>query len=292
MNKLEVLLNDPRAVKWLGVTLLVVGSFFAVGLMISDPEGQPRRQHARYVAFLERRLRQMFVWTSGEHIALGQMFAFFAVIAAHLLWELPYWYVFAALTIFGPAGYIEILRRQRIAKIEEQLDGFILAVANALKSTPSIGDAFISVQKLLARPIRDEVELAVKEMRLGSTLDQALLLMASRIGSRQVDSALAAVLIGRQVGGNLPKILETTAAALREMQRLEGVVRTKTAEGKVQLWVLAIFPVGIIYAMNSISPGYFDPLTENLVGYICTTAAVVLWLASILMARKILNVDI
>jgi len=100
------------------------------------------------------------------------------------------------------------------------------------------------------------------------------------------------VLIGRQVGGNLPKILETTAAALREMQRLEGVVRTKTAEGKTQLWVLALFPFFMLYAFDKISPGYFEPLTENFLGYTCAVIAFTLWVAAILWARKILNVDI
>ena len=292
MHKLELLLSDPKMVKWLGVTMVMLGTFFAAGLMISDPEGTPRRLHARYVLFLEKKLRQQFIWTSGAQIAMGQMIALFLILSLHFLFVVPYWYLLIVVSIFGPAGYIELMRRRRIAKIEEQLDGFILSVANALKSTPSIGDAFMSVQKLLPVPIRDEVELAVKEMRLGSTLDQALLMMAGRIGSRQVDSALAAVLIGRQVGGNLPKILETTAASLREMQRLEGVVRTKTAEGKVQLWVLAIFPVAIVYALHKIAPGYFDPLTKNLKGYICGAIAIVLWLTSILWARKILNVDI
>jgi hypothetical protein len=77
--------------------------------------------------------------------------------------------------------------------------------------------------------MRQEVDLALKEMKVGSTLDQALLHMAARVGSRQLDSALSSILIGRQVGGNLPRVLETTAGTLREMRRLEGVVRTKTA---------------------------------------------------------------
>ena len=292
MNRMQSFLQNPALVKWLGVTMFIVGLFFSALLMISDPDGAPRRTWARYVGWLNRKLRQLFIWTPGEHIALGQLVTLFAIPAIHLLIDLPYWYIFFFLAIVGPAGWLELMRRRRIQAIEEQLDGFILALANALKSTPSISDAFISVEKLLPNPTQQEVSLAIKEMRLGSTLDQALLAMAGRIGSRQVDSALAAILIGRQVGGNLPKNLETTASSLREMQRLEGVVRTKTAEGKAQLWVLAIFPFVIVYAFNKVQVGYFDPLTKSLVGFIVLAIAMILWLASILTARKILNVDI
>ncbi len=79
-------------------------------------------------------------------------------------------------------------------ELEAQLDGFLTSLANALKSTPSIAAAFQSVVPVLQNPIRQEVELAIKEMKVGSTLDQALLHMAARVGSRQLDSALSSIL--------------------------------------------------------------------------------------------------
>ena len=129
-------------------------------------------------------------------------------------------------------------------------------------------------------------------MKVGSTLDQALLHMASRVGSRQLDSALSSILIGRQVGGNLPKVLETTALTLREMRRLEGVVRTKTAEGKAQLWVIGLMPFGLLLGLNFMWPGYFAPLTQSLTGYLITIGCTACWVAAIFLARKVLNVDI
>lgn len=290
--KAHAFLANGFLVKWSGVALVVVGLFLLALLAIGSPEGLPRRAWVRYTTYLDVRLRRLFIFTSGASVAASQALALFAVLAVEAMIDLPYWYMFVVAAIFGPAAYVEYLRRKRVLTIEEQLDGFILALANALKATPSLADAFISVERLLPAPMKQEVELAVKEMRVGSTLDQAILLMAGRIGSRQVDSALAAVLIGRQIGGNLPKILETTALALREMQRLEGVVRTKTAEGKAQLWVLALFPWVIVYAFGKVSPGYFAPLTHSMTGYVIVSIAVVLWLSSLLAARKILNVDI
>jgi tight adherence protein B len=141
-------------------------------------------------------------------------------------------------------------------------------------------------------PLRQELELAVKQMRLGSTVEQALVHMSGRVGSKQLDTALSAVLIGRQVGGNLPTILETTAEAMREMARLEGVVRTKTAEGKAQIWVLAFFPIVLMLGFNLVSPGYFEPLTTSATGYLVTIVAFGLWGGSIVFARRILAVDI
>jgi tight adherence protein B len=148
------------------------------------------------------------------------------------------------------------------------------------------------VVPILQNPTKQEIERVVKEMRVGNTLEQALVNMSARIRSRSVDAALSAVLIGLQVGGNLPVVLETTAATIREMNRLEGVVRTKTSEGRAQLIVLVVFPFGIVSMFNWVQPGYFDPLQQSFVGYIVITIAVFFWVAALLVARKILTVDI
>ncbi|MBI2396055.1 MAG: type II secretion system F family protein [Deltaproteobacteria bacterium] len=278
--------------KWIGAGAILVALTVATYAVVSDPAGLPRRYWGRYVAFLGRQLRRMFIFSPPETIAYAQLAGIFLFFALGLLADLPAWWAFAGVVIVGPAFWIEKMRQKRIEAIEEQIDGFILALANALKSTPSIGDAFKSVATVIPDPLKQEVQLANKEMRVGSTLDQALLLMASRVGSRQLDTALSAVLVGRQVGGNLPKILDTIASSLREMKRLEGVVRTKTAEGKMQLWVLAIFPFGLMFMINAVSPGYFSPLTESFIGYVLVVLASLFWIGSLVLARKILAVDL
>lgn len=280
--------------RWGAVLFLFLGIFVYVYALIAAEDSVAHRYWNRYCVYLERKLRLMFIFTPGVHVVYGQLFAIAFGIAFGLTIGLPYSYTAAivAVAALGPAFYIEKMRTQRVEAIEEQINPFLMGLANALKSTPSIGDAFASVQYLLPNPLKQEIELAAKEMRVGSSLDQALLSMANRVNSPILDSALSAILIGRQVGGNLPLVLETTASTLREMARLEGVVRTKTAEGKFQLWVLAGLPAGVMYVLNLIQPGYFIPLESSFFGYVVCTIAGVFWMGSLFMARKILTVDI
>lgn len=280
------------AFKWGGFGLIVLALLIGGFSVVGDDQGAVMRYWRRYCTFIERKLRLMFIWTSGRTIALGQLAGMFVVVAMQVAFGLPGWYVWLILIAIVPPLYIERLRRKRVDAIEGQLDGFLMALANALKATPSIANAFISMQQLLPSPMKDEVELATKEMRVGSTLDQALLNMAGRVGSRQLDSALSAILIGRQIGGDLPRILETTASTLREMTRLEGVVRSKTAESKAQVWVLAVFPFFLVMGINEISAGYFHPLSATIIGWIISGLAGAFWLGSLLVARKLLAVKV
>ncbi len=278
--------------KWSGMVLVALSLFVASWALIADPQSMIRRYWVRYLAHLDRKLRSMFIWTPAKYIAWAQLAAAVLVLVGAVSIELPLWYIWLVLVAISPYYYVDRMRRKRVEALEEQLDGFLVGLANALKSIPSISTAFVSVAPILRQPLRDEVELAIKEMRVGSTLDQALLNMAGRIGSRQFDSALSAILIGRQLGGNLPSILETTANTLREMARLEGVVRTKTAEGKAQMWVMAAFPFLMMLALDFVSEGYFLPLQESIAGYVIAFLAGTFWLASLLVARKVLSVDI
>lgn len=284
--------NLTTTLKWASLGITSFAIFATVWAAAADQSGFIYRSFARYVASLERKLRPMFIFTPGRQIAWGQVAVAFIILAAHIAFTIDFWWALLLVTAIAPTIWIEVQRRKRVEAIEMQLDSFILALANALKSTPSIGAAFNSVVSVVSEPIKSEVDLAVKEMKVGSTLDQALLHMAARVGSRQLDSALSAILIGRQVGGNLPKVLETTANTLREMRRLEGVVKTKTAEGKAQLWVIALLPFGMLVGLNMMFPGYFIPLTESILGYVIIAGCTASWVTSIVLARKILQVDI
>jgi tight adherence protein B len=278
--------------KWGSLVLVGLGLFGATFFALSDTGGPIYRYSIRYISWMERRLRLMFIFVSGKLIFSVQLAAMFLYLATALLVGIPFWFAGVIVIAAGPAVWILQEQKKRREAIEMQLDNFVLALANALKSTPSIGGALNSVVSVITEPMRSEIDLATKEMRVGSTLDQALLHMASRIGSRSVDTALSAVLIGRQVGGNLPRVLETTATSLREMQRLEGVIRSKTADGRMQLWVIGAMPLGLIFGMDSMWPGFYKPLTADLVGYAIIVFVVICWGAALVLARKILAVDI
>jgi tight adherence protein B len=282
------------ALKIAAIAVFAAGVGLLAWTVIANPDNPLHRAWARYCGSLEMKLYRAFVFRSGEPIALGQAAGLFALAAAALQSPVPRTYCAggAVVVALGPALYLTQKLRARVAKIDSQVEGFLVTVANALKSRPAVGDAIASVLPLTPLPLRQELELSVKQMRLGSSVEQALVLMGARVGSKQLDLALSALLIGRQVGGNLPTIIETTAGAMREMARLEGVVRTKTAEGKAQMWVLAVFPFLLMLGFNAVSHGYFDSLSESVWGYIATAVAFSCWGASIVVARQILAVDI
>ena len=192
----------------------------------------------------------------------------------------------------GPRLYLNRERRNRTARIEQQLDTFLLALSNTLKASPSLGEGIASSVRLVPPPLSEELALLLNEVRLGMPLDRALRQMTERAKSPVVSAAIATLRVARNAGGNLSETLEASAASLREMARLEGVVRTKTAEGRAQSLLIGVIPVPLVWMLDSLNPKLLEPLWNTARGHLVLGAAGLLWLAALLWARKIVAVDI
>ncbi len=277
---------------WVAIGLMAVGSFLAIYLAISLPNSPLKTQWAIYVSKLDAYVKFLLLKQTGAEIARNQAIIISILLLVFAATGEVLAVVAAALVGIAPFASLSSKKKQRIEKLEIQLDGWLLMLANALKATPAIGEAINSTVNLVQPPMSEELDLLVKENQLGTPLDQAVLNASERIGSQVVSGALATLVIARQTGGDLPKILETSASSLREMARLEGVVRTKTAEGKGQTVVLAVLPFGMTLLLTWIDRTWLEPLTTNFVGYMILAAALTLWLLGIIWSRKILAVDI
>jgi tight adherence protein B len=280
-----------RALAWFGAGC----ASLAVALWVpalAAPESWLRRAYEQRVSWLERQLRLCFLPSSGRRIAQLQSAAVLLCAGAALTLSRPWGYALAGLGLVLPGRYLARRHRRHVLRVEAQLDTFIVGLANALQAVPSPAAALHHLAPVLPAPLRLEIERMLAELRIGSTLEQALLSMAARLGSPDVESALSALLIGLQTGGNLPRVLENSAATIREMQRLEGVVRSKTSESRAQLWVLGGFPYVLAFGFNAVDPGYFLPLQSGVLGTLVVTIAGALWLGALLTARRILKVDI
>jgi tight adherence protein B len=278
------------ALKWAGFGLLV-GGLFATAWFALKADSLPYRLWTRYVNQLEADLQLMFLPTRGRTIGLSQLGVVAAIVALNAVVPMPSSAAIALLACIAPPLWIKRMKAKRLEAVEEQLNTFAVSLSNALKTTPAVGDALRITGDLLSKPFQDDIQFAVKSMRFGASVEQALMLTAGRLGSPDVDTVFSALLIGRNIGGDLPAILDTTAASIREMTRLKQVLRTKTAEARSQVMVLAFFPFILMFGISQLQPGFYDILTQSFTGYVLAIIAGASWAGSILLARKIMAIE-
>ena len=280
---------------WLGRVaggLLIWTLFSSAYQLFGDFESWGRRSLRDYIVKLDRGLRFIRVSVTGKQVLLGQTLLAAAAAGIAVFSRQWAWIVVLPVAAVSPRLLLDKYAARRVARVEEQIEPWLNAVANALKASPSLAEAICSTVTLVREPMSQELDVVAKEYALGTPLDQVLEQLGRRMNSKTLSAAVTALIIARKSGGNLTAMLETTAASLREFARLEAVVRTKTAEGKAQAFVIGIIPVPMVLGVNALEPHFFEPLTQSLVGQLILAVAAALWLTAILAAQKILAVDI
>jgi tight adherence protein B len=278
------------AIAWLSAFLLSAGLTGMCAVLISTPQAFAFSQ--RIVARTQLDFGFLRLRANAEHLWIAQCILSLLCVLLFALDPAPWAVVALAVAVFAPSLFLRRARTERIRAIDSQVEGWLVALSNGLKSTPSIGDALEASRVLVTSPLRDELEVALRSTKLGVALDDALDHMAVRVESRALTDAVLSLCIARNMGGNLPKTLELTAGALREMVRLDGVVRTKTAEGKAQTWVISLIPVPLIGVLHMIDPTFLEPMNTTNTGRLIELVVFALWGTAILWARRIIQVDL
>jgi tight adherence protein B len=194
--------------------------------------------------------------------------------------------------IVAPRFWLKRMWAKRIRMIDEQVEEAMVYMSNSFKANPSLPEAVQDVCNSMGPPISQEFSVVLREYKLGTPLDQALINMQRRINSRNMGLAVAALLVGRTVGGNIPKILEDIAATVRESYRLERVIDQQTAQGKMQAWVIGLAPAGICGVFYLMDPTLIRPLFNSFFGYIVLFIAVMLNVSGVAIMLKIIKIEV
>lgn len=201
---------------------------------------------------------------------------------------------YAALALPGGIGlawfYLRFSIQRRQKAFMNQLGGMLEMSANALRAGFSFIQAFELISREMDAPIGRESEKVLREINLGSTMETALTHMQERVQSQDFELVVTAVLIQRQVGGNLADILDTISYTIEERVRMRREVMALTAQGRLTGLVLAALPFALGGFLYFGSPGYLDPLFNDPIGHMAIAGAIVMIIIGFVVIRKIVDI--
>jgi tight adherence protein B len=141
-------------------------------------------------------------------------------------------------------------------------------------------------------PMSVEFNRALVETRLGMPAEDALEGIAARMDSQDFAWVVMAIRIQREVGGNLPEILTTVAATIRERQRLRRQVRGLSAEGRLSAWILGVLPPLFATYLVLVRPEYIRPLFTDPIGIAMVAVMVVAMTIGVVWLARIVKVEV
>lgn len=188
--------------------------------------------------------------------------------------------------------YLQLSIKRRQKAFVNQLGDMLTMVANALRAGFSFLQAFELVAKEMDAPVGVEVRKVMNEINVGVTLEDALENMQRRVQSPDFELIVTAVLIQRQVGGNLAQILDTISGTIQERIRMRREVKALTAQGRASGVVLTLIPIALALILQMISPAYLEPLLASSIGHIAIAVAIVLEIIGYIVIMRIVDIKL
>jgi tight adherence protein B len=276
------------------VLLLVTGSVFFLSLVIFGVLSRAyERYQERYVVKSMNDLSDVFLLIDARQIIVLNVacMCLFALLG-YLLVNVFLSVAGAVLGFFFPLYLIRYYRRRRIRLFNAQLVDALQSMANGFKAGLTFPQAIEQVAKEGRPPLSQEFSLFVKEVKLGVPLDEALVNMAKRVGSDDLELMVVSTNIARSIGGNMSEIFETISATIRERFRLEGKIDSMTAQGRLQGWVVAAMPVFLGIVLNIMRPDLMEPMMGHFFGYVLVAIIVAMEAVGVLLIRRIVSFDV
>lgn len=182
-------------------------------------------------------------------------------------------------------------KKDRIVSFDGQLNEGIMIISNSLKAGYSFLQAVAVVSEEMKEPFSKEFKKLLKEMSLGISEEEALRNLLLRMESQDLRLIINAILIQKDIGGNLSEILDNISETIRERQKIKNEIKTLTAQGRLSGVIVMLIPVflcGIIFLFNK---DYMILMFTNPIGIAMLVMAVFNEALGFLLIKKIINVD-
>lgn len=247
-----------------------------------------------YASRIERELARADIPLRGsEFVGLNLILVLFgAVYGWFVLGNILAGLVLAFLGGLLPNFYVKARQGSRLSKFDSQIADSLAIMSNSLRAGYSFLQAMDMVAREMSPPISEEFTSTMKEMSLGSPTETALAALSERVGSEDLELVVTAVLIQRQIGGNLAEVLDNIAETIRERVKLRREIKTLTAQGRMSGVIIGVLPVALGVFLYAVNPEYISLLFTHPAGKVMVGLAVSGELIGLLVIRKIVAIQI
>lgn len=244
-------------------------------------------------AYLERLFMQAGMKLQvGNVLSIAGAFASVTALVIQLVFKTSLPVGLGAGVLAGIGLPFVLVRRRRKKRFEAfagQLPSTLVMIQSSIHAGHSLNYALEVATDEVPEPMASELRTVLEEMRLGLSPKEALENLYRRVPIQELRFFTLAVVLTREVGGNLSEVLGTLANTLRERMKLRQTVRALSAQGRASAMLLFALPPGVAFVANLVSPGFLEPLYTTHGGRICTAVAITFELLGLALARKIVN---
>jgi tight adherence protein B len=180
--------------------------------------------------------------------------------------------------------------RKRKVILEKQLPDLLEFMSRSLSAGHSFASSLQNAAIQSPEPISSEFKTCFDQLNVGVPIRDVMSGLVKRIDTSDIRFFAIAVILNREVGGNLAELLSDVSALIRGRLTTRLMINTLTAEGRATAKFLGILPVVAAVLLILIDPTYFDPILKTGSGIQLFGLTAAWAILGILWMRKITNV--
>jgi tight adherence protein B len=191
-----------------------------------------------------------------------------------------------------PLIVVKALHERRNGVFVDQMVDGLTIMANGIKSGLSVTQSMERVVESLGNPISQEFALVLSQIRLGRSVEEALIEMGERIVRPDVQMFVTAINILKETGGNLAETFSTICVTIRERQKIEKRIEAMTAQGLMQGIIITLVPIGLLIVFSFVNPTFIAPLFNTALGLVILVIMFTMQFIGGITIRKIVKIKV
>ena len=189
-----------------------------------------------------------------------------------------------------PPVWMQISRRKRIAKFNNQLNDALLIIGNSLRSGFTFRHSLSRVAEDLPDPISEELRRVIREVNYGASINDSLGQLAKKMESKELEIINSAVIIQQRSGGNLAEIIDKVSETISERIKMKNKIKALTAQGRMSGIVIGAIPVFLAFMLYLINPGYMLTFFDSTAGIIILIFSFIWEVIGFIIINKMVDV--
>ncbi len=191
-----------------------------------------------------------------------------------------------------PLMFVKRQWEKRCTRFVEQMVDGLTIMSNGIKAGLSVTQSMERVSENLPNPISQEFQLVLSQIRLGRSVEEALVDLGERIPKPDVQMYVTAINILKETGGNLAETFSTIVVVIRERQKVERKIEAMTAQGIMQGIMVSMIPFLILGLFYFTDPGYLAPMFNTTLGIILLIVMLGLQIMGGIAIRKVVTIKV
>ncbi|MCH4152120.1 MAG: type II secretion system F family protein [Sphingobium sp.] len=158
-----------------------------------------------------------------------------------------------------PHKYVSMIIAKRIKKFTQNFPDALELMVRGLRSGLPIAETLSVVSTEVPGPVGEEFRLVNERIKIGKTMDQALVETAERLGTPEFQFFCITLTIQRETGGNLAETLANLATVLRQRAQMKLKINAMSSESKASAWIIGSLPFIVFGLISWINFHYMSP---------------------------------